>query len=93
MKSLLVHIAQRWDIEVLFADVKELLGIDQYQVVNAEATLRSPRQNHPDYENHPESVVPSGGEPISHGRLYQKDQADYDAGLQGAAQQPFKERL
>lgn len=30
--QLLTHIAQRWEIEVLFADVKELLGIDQYQM-------------------------------------------------------------
>jgi hypothetical protein len=33
------HSAQRWDIEVLSADVKELLGIDQYQVMSAEAIL------------------------------------------------------
>jgi len=38
--TLLDHIARRWDIEVLFADVKELLGIDQYQVVSAEAIQR-----------------------------------------------------
>jgi hypothetical protein len=37
---LLGHIAQRWDIEVLFADVKELLGIDQYQVMSAKAVQR-----------------------------------------------------
>ena len=34
MKTLLAHIAQRWDIEQLFADVKELLGLDQYQVMS-----------------------------------------------------------
>jgi SRSO17 transposase len=38
--TLLKHIAQRWDIEVLFADVKELLGIDQYQLMSAEAIRR-----------------------------------------------------
>lgn len=38
--ALLEHIAQRWDIEVLFADVKELLGIDQYQVMSATAIQR-----------------------------------------------------
>lgn len=38
--TLLAHIAQRWDIEVLFADVKELLGIDQYQLMSAEAIRR-----------------------------------------------------
>lgn len=38
--TLLEHIAQRWDIEVLFADVKELLGIDQYQMMSAKAIQR-----------------------------------------------------
>jgi SRSO17 transposase len=38
--QLLEHIAQRWEIEVLFADVKELLGIDQYQVMSAQAIQR-----------------------------------------------------
>lgn len=38
--TLLKHIAQRWDVEVLFADVKELLGIDQYQLMSAEAIHR-----------------------------------------------------
>lgn len=37
---LLAHIAQRWAIEVLFADVKELLGIDQYQMMSAQAIQR-----------------------------------------------------
>ena len=32
--------AQRWDIEVLFADSKELMGSDQYQVRTAEAIVR-----------------------------------------------------
>lgn len=40
MAILLEHIAQRWDIEVLFADVKELLGVDQYQVMGAKAIQR-----------------------------------------------------
>ena len=34
INSLLAHIAQRWDIEQLFADVKELLGLDQYQLIS-----------------------------------------------------------
>ncbi len=38
--QLLTHIAQRWEIEVLFADVKELLGIDQYQMMSAQAIHR-----------------------------------------------------
>lgn len=37
---LLAHVAQRWDIEVLFADVKELLGIDQYQLMSTAAIRR-----------------------------------------------------
>lgn len=40
LPQLLAHMAQRWEIEVLFADVKELLGIDQYQVMNANAIQR-----------------------------------------------------
>lgn len=38
--TLLRHLAARWDIEVLFADAKELLGLDQYQVMSARALLR-----------------------------------------------------
>jgi len=38
--ALLVHIATRWDIEVLFADTKELLGLDQYQLMSATAIRR-----------------------------------------------------
>ena len=37
---LVAHIAQRWAIEVLFADVKELLGLDHYQVMSAQAIRR-----------------------------------------------------
>ena len=40
VETLLVHIATRWDIEVLFADTKELLGLDQYQLMSATAILR-----------------------------------------------------
>ena len=40
MKTLIAHIAQRWDIEVLFADVKELLGIDQYQLMGTQSIRR-----------------------------------------------------
>ena len=37
---LLGHIAARWEIEVLFADGKDLLGWDQYQVMSWAAILR-----------------------------------------------------
>jgi hypothetical protein len=35
--TLVAQIAQRWDIEVLFADVKELSGLDHYQLMSAQA--------------------------------------------------------
>jgi hypothetical protein len=38
--TLLGHIAARWDVEVLFADCKELLGLDEYQVMSTTAILR-----------------------------------------------------
>ncbi|RPI97435.1 MAG: hypothetical protein EHM39_09495 [Chloroflexi bacterium] len=38
--TLLYHIAARWDIEVLFSDAKDLLGLDQYQLMEATAILR-----------------------------------------------------
>lgn len=38
--TLVAHIATRWQVEVLFADAKELLGLDQYQVMSAQALLR-----------------------------------------------------
>jgi hypothetical protein len=37
---LLAHIAARWDIEVLFSDGKEELGLDQYQLMSASAIVR-----------------------------------------------------
>jgi DDE superfamily endonuclease len=37
---LLAHIAARWDIEVLFGDGKEELGLDQYQLMSATALVR-----------------------------------------------------
>ena len=37
---LLSHIAARWDIEVLFGDSKEELGLDQYQLMSAKAIVR-----------------------------------------------------
>jgi hypothetical protein len=37
---LLAHIAARWDIEVLFGDGKEELGLDQYQLMSASAIVR-----------------------------------------------------
>src|SRR5436190_2994094 len=39
-KTLLEHISARWDIEVFFEDMKELLGIDQYQIMTTTALLR-----------------------------------------------------
>jgi hypothetical protein len=38
--TLLHHIATRWDIEVLFGDAKDLLGLDHYQLMDATAILR-----------------------------------------------------
>jgi hypothetical protein len=38
--TLIRHLAVRWDIEVLFADTKELLGLDQYQLMSATAIVR-----------------------------------------------------
>ena len=40
LPTLLVHIATRWDVEVLFADTKELLGLDHYQLMTATAVVR-----------------------------------------------------
>jgi hypothetical protein len=37
---LLVHIATRWDIEVLKGSGKEELGVDQYQLMSAVALVR-----------------------------------------------------
>jgi SRSO17 transposase len=39
-ETLLVHIAARWDIEVLFGDGKEELGLDQYQMMSAVSIVR-----------------------------------------------------
>ncbi len=39
-ETLLLHIAARWDIEVLFGDGKEELGLDQYQLMSAVAIVR-----------------------------------------------------
>lgn len=39
-EMLLLHIAARWDIEVLFGDSKEELGLDQYQLMSARAIVR-----------------------------------------------------
>lgn len=40
LQTLTGHIATRWDVEVLFADTKELLGLDQYQLMTATAIVR-----------------------------------------------------
>lgn len=39
-QTLVGHLAARWDVEVLFADTKELLGLDQYQLLSAQALIR-----------------------------------------------------
>ena len=40
LPTLLTHLATRWEIEVLFGDLKEVLGLDHYQVMTATALLR-----------------------------------------------------
>ena len=37
---LLAHLATRWEVETLFADAKEELGLDQYQLMSAQAIVR-----------------------------------------------------
>lgn len=39
-EALLAHISTRWDTEVLFADGKEVLGLDHYHLMSAHALLR-----------------------------------------------------
>lgn len=38
--QLLAHLATRWEVETLFADAKEELGLDQYQVMSATGIVR-----------------------------------------------------
>ena len=38
--TLVGHLAARWAVEVLFGDGKEVLGLDQYQVMSTEAIVR-----------------------------------------------------
>jgi hypothetical protein len=38
--TMIAHLAARWDIEVLFADTKDLLGLDHYQVMTTTAIVR-----------------------------------------------------
>jgi hypothetical protein len=40
VEQLLTHISSCWDIKVFFEDVKELLGIDHYQLMSAQGLLR-----------------------------------------------------
>lgn len=40
LMTLVGHIATRWDVELLFADTKELLGLDQYQLMTATVIVR-----------------------------------------------------
>ncbi len=42
LETLLTHIATRWQIEVLFGDGKEELGLDHYQLMSALAIVRLP---------------------------------------------------
>lgn len=39
-QTLVGYLAARWDVEVLFADAKELLGLDHYQLISAQALVR-----------------------------------------------------
>ena len=38
--TLVQHIATRWEIEVFFEDCKDVLGLDHYQLMSADAILR-----------------------------------------------------
>ena len=38
--QLVAHLAARWDVETLFADTKEELGLDHYQLMSATAIVR-----------------------------------------------------
>jgi hypothetical protein len=40
VQTLMKHVSMRWEIEPFFADTKELLGIDQYQLMTTTALLR-----------------------------------------------------
>lgn len=40
LPTLLGHIATRWEVEIFFADTKDVLGLDHYQVMTAPALLR-----------------------------------------------------
>jgi hypothetical protein len=40
LEQVINHVAQRWTIEVLFADFKELMGSDHYQMRSAHAIVR-----------------------------------------------------
>ncbi len=40
LEQVVTHAAQRWPIEVLFADLKELMGSDHYQIRSAQGILR-----------------------------------------------------
>ena len=40
MTTLLGHIAARWNVEVFFSDTKDLLGLDQYQLMTTTAIVR-----------------------------------------------------
>jgi hypothetical protein len=40
VEQLLEHICARWDIEVFFEDMKELFGVDRYQLMSSQGLLR-----------------------------------------------------
>jgi len=39
LPTLVNHIATRWDVEILFSDAKGLLGLDHYQLMDANAII------------------------------------------------------
>jgi DDE superfamily endonuclease len=40
LSALLSHIAARWDVETFFGDAKDVLGLDQYQLMTTTAIVR-----------------------------------------------------
>jgi hypothetical protein len=40
LEQVIAHVAQRWTIESLFADFKDLLGSDRYQIRSAQGIVR-----------------------------------------------------
>lgn len=59
-ERLLSHIATRWDIEVLFGDSNEELGLDHSQLMNAIAIVRFWRKNASPYKRSGNAMSPLG---------------------------------